>query len=87
MLDSSIVVALVNAREPELTERYVSAAQSDYAVCSVIKAELIAGAQGSISPQKTLTRLNAFGQSIGSFIKLDSCIVEHSGAAATACPE
>lgn len=76
MLDSSVCIPLLNGTEPALTERYVAAAQGDYAVCSVIKAELLLGARRSTQPHKAVNRMNAFWNSMAS-LPFDDLAAEH----------
>jgi tRNA(fMet)-specific endonuclease VapC len=76
MLDSSVCVPLLNGTEPALTERYVALVQGDYAVCSVIKAELLLGARRSTQPHRAVSRMNAFWNSMAS-LPFDDLAAEH----------
>jgi tRNA(fMet)-specific endonuclease VapC len=76
LLDSSVVIPLLNGREPALTERYVASTHDDYALCSVVKAELLLGAQGSTNPSRATSRLRAFWDQLPS-LPFDDLAAEH----------
>lgn len=47
VLDSDIGTHLLNAREPELLQRFGTHSPPDLAICSVVRAELLWGARNS----------------------------------------
>ena len=82
VLDSSVIIALMNGREPELVNQFVGNQHDDYSVCSVIKAELMAGAAQSRHPEKAGARLRVFWQGMPS-LPFDDLASEHFAEVAT----
>ena len=78
MLDSSICIPLINGRDSALTERYVSIPQGSYAISSVIKAELLAGARSSTQLERSIERLTQFWSALVS-VPFDDLAAEHYG--------
>ena len=56
LLDSNTCIRHLNRRSPEIIDRLALLPPDEIAVCSVVKAELFAGAQKSQHPIRTLQR-------------------------------
>ena len=60
LLDTNAVSIFLNGRSRELCKRIGLAAPGDFAMCSVVWAELYFGAKKSKAPDKTIARVIAF---------------------------
>jgi len=60
LLDTNACIRYLNGRSPKVRNRLQSLRPDDVALCSVVKAELFAGAAKSVDPAKTLARLSTF---------------------------
>jgi tRNA(fMet)-specific endonuclease VapC len=53
LLDTNTCIRFLNGRAPAVKERLIAMADDDIAVCSVVKAEMFAGAEKSRDPQRS----------------------------------
>ena len=60
LLDTNVCIRYLNGRSPAVRKRLESLRPADIAVCSVVKAELLAGAQKSRYPERTLANVRKF---------------------------
>lgn len=60
LLDTNACIRYLNGRAPLLRPRLQSHSPSDIAVCSIVKAEMYAGALRSMDPVRMLAQQNAF---------------------------
>jgi tRNA(fMet)-specific endonuclease VapC len=60
LLDTNTCIRHLNQRSPSITRRLAELSVEDIAVCSVVKAELFAGAAKSQTPAKTLIKQQIF---------------------------
>jgi tRNA(fMet)-specific endonuclease VapC len=68
VFDTNVVVTFLNGRSPALRERIRAAMPWDFAMCSVVWAELYYGSAKSVHPERTLEKVKAFA---GTFRSLD----------------
>jgi len=78
LLDTNVCVHLLNARHPTILEHFRSHGPADIALCSVVKAELLAGARRSQRVEANLQLLKAFFAPLQSLPFDDTC-AEHYG--------
>jgi tRNA(fMet)-specific endonuclease VapC len=67
LLDTNTCIRHLNQRSPSIIRKLGELSPDDIAVCSMVKAELFAGAAKSNVPEKTLAKQQAF---LNSFISL-----------------
>jgi tRNA(fMet)-specific endonuclease VapC len=67
LLDTNVCIRYLNGRAPGVRERLQSLPPAEVVVCSVVKAELFAGAMKSTDPARTLARQLRF---LSQFISL-----------------
>jgi tRNA(fMet)-specific endonuclease VapC len=72
LFDTNICIALLKKNEPQLIEKIKSYEPSDFALCSIVKAELLFGARKSQQIEKNILLLNNFFSSFHSFSFDDS---------------
>ena len=60
LLDTNVCIRYLNGTSPAIRARLQALSSSEVAVCSVVKAELFAGAGKSVDPERTLARQTAF---------------------------
>lgn len=60
LLDTNVCIRYLNGRAPRIRENLRQRRPDDIKVCSVVKAELFAGALRSTDPTRTLARQQAF---------------------------
>jgi tRNA(fMet)-specific endonuclease VapC len=60
LLDTNTCIRYLNQRSPAITHALGILSVDDVAVCSIVKAELFAGAAKSNTPAKTLAKQEAF---------------------------
>jgi tRNA(fMet)-specific endonuclease VapC len=60
LLDTNTCIRHLNRRSPAIIDKLATLPPDEIAVCSVVKAELFAGAQKSQQPTRTLQRQRAF---------------------------
>ena len=60
LLDTNICIRFLNKRSVSIIAKMSSTAPSDIAVCSIVKAELFAGAGKNNNPAQTRAKLEAF---------------------------
>lgn len=60
LLDTNICIRHLNQRSPAITQRLYEVPETDIVVCSVVKAELYAGAMKSNNPQQTFNKQQMF---------------------------
>lgn len=60
LLDSNACIRYLNGRAPALRARLVAHSPDEIAVCSIVKAEMYAGAMRSTDQTRTLARQQAF---------------------------
>jgi tRNA(fMet)-specific endonuclease VapC len=60
LLDTNACIRYLNGRAPLLRSRLQAHSPNDIAVCSIVKAEMSAGALRSTDPDRTLARQRAF---------------------------
>lgn len=73
LLDTDICIHLLNAREPELIERFRNHAPNQLALCSIVRAELLWGARNSRRVNENLERVQAFAEPLLSLPFDDDC--------------
>lgn len=78
LLDTDICIHLLNAREPELIERFSAFAPPELALCSIVRAELLWGARNSARVKQNLERIRLFARPLKSLGFDDDC-AEHYG--------
>lgn len=78
LLDTDICIHLLNAREPDLIERFRSHRPADLALCSIVMAELFWGARNSRQVEGNLARVKEFARPMQSLPFDDTC-AEHYG--------
>lgn len=76
LLDTNTCIFLLNQTHPGVRQRFESRSPSDIALCSVVKAELLFGAQRSSRVDTNLQRLKVFFAPLDCFPFDDSC-AEH----------
>lgn len=79
LLDTDICIHILNAREPELIERFRAHGPLELALCSVVRAELFWGAHNSAKVKRNLERIRLFSQPLKSLSFDDDC-AERYGA-------
>ena len=67
LLDTNVRIRYLNGASPAIRVRLRALAPSEVAVCSVVKAELFAGAGKTVDPQRTLGRQRTFLSRFTSF--------------------
>lgn len=60
LIDTNICIALLKSSEPSLIEKMKENHPSDFALCSIVKGELLFGARKSQAVEKTLLLLTQF---------------------------
>jgi tRNA(fMet)-specific endonuclease VapC len=60
LLDTNVCIKYLNGRSASIRERLEQTSASDIAVCSIVKAELFAGALKTHDPKVTLARQQRF---------------------------
>ena len=60
LLDANVCIRYMNGRSPAIRSRLVSVERERVYVCSIVKAEMFAGAQRSHNPARSLERQLAF---------------------------
>ena len=60
LLDTNICIALLKNAEPALVKRFTGQAPTEYALCSIVRAELLYGARKSQNVEKNLSLLSNF---------------------------
>ena len=78
LLDTNVCVHLLNQRHEAIIRRFCQHSPADIALCSVVKAELIYGAQRSQRREANLQTLRAFFAPLTS-LPLDDNAAEHYG--------
>jgi len=78
LLDTDICIHLLNAREPDLIQRFLDHAPTELALCSVVRAELLWGARNSRRVEENLRRVGEFAAPLTSLPFDDRC-AEHYG--------
>lgn len=78
LLDTNVCVHLLNQRHAPIVERFRQHKPIDVALCSVVKAELIYGAQRSQRREANLHLLRAFFAPLQS-LPFDDAAAEHYG--------
>ena len=78
LLDTNVCIHLLNARHPAILAHFRSHGPADIALCSVVKAELLAGARRSQRVEVNLQVLKAFFAPLQSLPFDDNC-AEHYG--------
>jgi tRNA(fMet)-specific endonuclease VapC len=68
VFDTNVVVVFLNGRSPVLRERIQAAKPGDFAMCSVVWAELYYGSAKSVHRERTVKNVKAFA---GTFRNLD----------------
>lgn len=76
LLDTNTCIYLLNSTGPEVRRHFESRSPTDIAVCSVVKAELLFGAQRSSRVDTNLQRLKQFFSPLDCFPFDDRC-AEH----------
>ena len=82
LLDTNICIALLKGTDPVLAKNIASHQPHDFALCSVVKAELIFGARNSQKVEANLTLLHHFFDSFTS-LPFDDSSAEHYGVIRT----
>lgn len=77
LLDTNICIALLNKKEPKLTEKFKVRPVSEFALCSVVKAELLYGARHSSKPKENLELLKFFFNPFESLPFDDVCAAQY----------
>lgn len=67
LLDTNTCIRYLNGRSPAVVERLRRVSPGDVAVCSVVKAELFAGAMRTVDPARTLARQRQFLARLASY--------------------
>lgn len=78
LLDTNACIHLLNQRRPELIARFRQRSPADIALCSVVKAELLYGAQRSQRREANLQTLRALFAPLAS-LPFDDNAAEHYG--------
>ena len=78
LLDTNVCIRLLNEKHPAIQQHFRSHIPADIALCSVVKAELIAGARRSQRVESNLQLLKAFFAPLMSLPFDDEC-AEHYG--------
>ena len=73
LLDTDVCIHLLNAREPELLQRFKRHSPPELAVCSVVRAELLWGARNSARVAENVDRVREFCDPLRSLPFDDSC--------------
>lgn len=73
LLDTDICIHLLNAREPDLLQRFSAHSPLDLALCSVVRAELLWGARNSRRVEENLDRVRVFCAPLQSLAFDDDC--------------
>ena len=60
LLDTDVCIHILNGREPELIERFRAHAPAELVLCSIVRAELLYGAQRSVRVTENLDRVRLF---------------------------
>ena len=60
LLDTNVCIRYLNGRSPAIRRHLESVAPSDVVLCSVVKSELLAGANKSTQKERTLQKLRLF---------------------------
>jgi tRNA(fMet)-specific endonuclease VapC len=76
LLDTNTCIHLLNQTHPQIRRQFESRSPSDIALCSVVKAELLFGAQRSARVDTNLQRLKLFFAPLACFPFDDRC-AEH----------
>lgn len=77
LLDTDICIHLLNAREPELIERFLDHAPNQLALCTIVRAELFWGARNSRRVDENLERVRAFAEPLLSVPFDDDCASQY----------
>lgn len=72
-LDTDICIHILNGREPDLIERFSTHAPTDLALPSIVRAELLWGAQRSARVQENLDRVRLFAEPLQTLPFDDLC--------------
>jgi len=78
LLDTNVCIHLLNQRLPTVIERFCQHSPIDIALCSVVKAELLYGAQRSQRRETNLQLLKGFFAPLQS-LPFDDAAAEHYG--------
>lgn len=78
LLDTNVCVHLLNQRHASILQRFRQQSPADIALCSVVKAELLYGAQRSQRREANLQLLKAFFAPLAS-LPFDDAAAEHYG--------
>ena len=62
LLDTNTCIRHLNQRAPSITAHLHATAESDIAICSIVKAELYLGAMKSQFPEKTMKKQQGFAE-------------------------
>jgi tRNA(fMet)-specific endonuclease VapC len=73
LLDTNTCIAYLNGRSPAVRNRLEGLAPQDVALCAIVKAELLFGAQKSKVSQRTLAKLRTFFSPLASLPFDDPC--------------
>lgn len=79
LLDSNVCIRLLNEKNSPVARRFVRHSPAEIALCSVVKAELLFGAQRSARVQANLHHLQRFFAPLQSLPFDDRC-AEHYGS-------
>lgn len=66
LLDANACIVHLRGKDPNVTNRLATAGPGDVALCSVVKAELLYGAERSASPSRSRANLQRFFASLPS---------------------
>lgn len=78
LLDTNAVSTFLNGRSKALCHRIASATPGDFAMCSVVWAELYFGAKKSQHPEKTIERVTSFASAFPC-LSFDQTSARHYG--------
>lgn len=73
LLDTDVCIHLLNAREPELLQRFQRHSPPELALCSIVRAELLWGARNSARVAENLYRVQLFCGPLRSLPFDDDC--------------
>ncbi len=73
LLDTDVCIHILNGREPELIERFRAHAPTELVLCSIVRAELLYGAQRSARVTENLDRVRLFAEPLQTLPFDDRC--------------
>ena len=83
LLDTNICIPLIQGKDPSLSSKILGLPKKNIVLCSIVKAELLLGAEKSTQKNEVLGRLDIFFNEIASYSFDDQAAAQYAPIRAT----